>query len=376
MILDDAWQRVRSEAEVLAAGQSFPLWTDNGSWVTAPLDQPHGGILPHHGSWMAGDLAAILWLLASHESDPARRADWQSRARAWSHRLESRASVTAFASVSHLFFRGALLPISVAGETALEPLAHSAAETIIRRFETIGYLKSFGEPSDNSYPFTTVDDVINLAVPLWHAESTGDQGLRAAAISAAQVIGDRLVRPNGSCGQVLRFDEGGRPSTIDTYQGYTPDGCWSRGLAWGIYGYATIFRQTGNPVFLQFADAMADYWIERVQDNPAPLWDFDLPAAEPQIRDSFAATLGYAGLLELAGSAPAPRRQSLTDYARTMLERLSADQVLARPHGPGIVGGAALDVPHQHGIDCSVIVADSYYVEALWRLGAGHEHLL
>jgi unsaturated chondroitin disaccharide hydrolase len=369
--LERAWDEVRAEAELLSRMTAFPIWTDDGAWITSQFDQNERGVLPHHGSWMVGDLPAILWFLAAGSADGAERAAWADRARAWSERLTNRSSLRSFASVAHMFFRGTLVGMAVGHEERLRPLALAAADTVSKRFLEIGYMKSFGTPEDTEYPFTTVDDVINLAVPLWYARQTGREDLADEAMSAVRLIADQLVRPNGSTGQVLLFDRSGQPDGIDTYQGYSPSGCWSRGQAWGIYGFAAVHRVTGDPASLQVADAMADYWIDRVQDDPSPLWDFDLPEDETPIRDSFAASLAYAGILEVADLSSARRSSQLRSYATRMLEALSEKYVIGNPRGLGILSGAALDVPHNHGIGGAVIVGDSYYTEALWRVRAG-----
>jgi len=372
--LERAWSEVRAEAELLSKMSAFPIWTNGGSWVTVELDQNERGVLPHHGSWMVGDLPAILWFLATEGADDNERSNWAKRALQWSERLANRTGLKSFASVAHMFFRGTLVGMAIGHEEQLRPLAMAAAKTVSERFLEIGYMKSFGTPADTQYPFTTVDDVINLAVPLWYAQHANNEELSSAAMAAVHLIADRLVRPNGSTGQVLLFDQGGNPDGIDTYQGYSPEGCWSRGQAWGIYGFATVYRLTGDPVSLQLAERMTDYWIDRVQDEPAPLYDFDLPEDEKPIRDTFAASLAYAGILELAELSDTHRRSELRTYATRMLEALSLKHVIGNPRGHGILSGAALDVPHDHGIDASVIVGDSYYTEAVWRLLAGATH--
>ncbi|HEU0256356.1 MAG TPA: hypothetical protein VFQ96_00795 [Microbacteriaceae bacterium] len=361
---------------------AFPLWSDGEAWVSAPFDHGDRGILPHDGSWMAGDLPAITWFLARQAGDAVLpqgqgagrdrdtpHDDAVTQAKAWSGRLANRTNITSFASVSHMFFRGAFLPLVAHGAGGLRPMLERAAETISRRFLRIGYMKSFGEPDDKRYPFTTIDDVINLCIPLWHAHETGDERLADAVRRSVALMADRLVRADGSTSQVLHFDEQGTAGETGTYQGFSPAGCWSRGLAWGIYGFAMFHALSGEAVHREAADAMADFWMDRVQDDPAPVWDFSLPEGEPVIRDSFAASLAHAGILELASWSSGERADSLRDYARTMAARLAEGYVLGHG-GPGILRGAALDVPHNHGVghDCAVIVGDSYFTETLWRL--------
>jgi unsaturated chondroitin disaccharide hydrolase len=129
---------------------------------------------------------------------------------------------------------------------------------------------------------------------------------------------------------------------------------------------------SGKPEHVELAQRMATYWMNQVQDDPSPVWDFELPAGDHQVRDSFAGSLAYAGLIELAALSDQPRADELTSYVTTQMSQLSRKYVI--PHqGPGVLRGAALDVPHDHGVghDAAVIVGDSYYVEALWRLRRG-----
>jgi unsaturated chondroitin disaccharide hydrolase len=370
--LSEAWDCVIAKAAGMSQMDAFPLWTTGDSWVTASLAEPDRGIMPHDGSWMVGDLPSILWFVASGGDGDATQAERRRVAMRWSERLNNRSKVVSFASVAHMFFRGALVPLERHGAEEIRPMLMTAAKTVSDRFRAIGYMKSFGAPDNHQFPFTTIDDVINLCVPLWYAHQVGDTQLADSVIAATDVIGDRLVRPDGSTIQVLLYNEDGTPGGVDTYQGHSAAGCWSRGLAWGIYGYAIMAGLSGKPEHVELAQRMATYWMNRVQDDPSPVWDFELPSADDQVRDSFAGSLAYAGLIELAAISDPGRAEELTDYVTAQMSNLSRKYVV--PHqGPGVLRGAALDVPHDHGVghDAAVIVGDSYYVEALWRLRRG-----
>jgi unsaturated chondroitin disaccharide hydrolase len=371
--LDAAWDKVLAKADDMSRLEAFPLWTAGDAWVSASIDHGDRGVLPHDGSWMAGDLPSILWFASDRDPGAARSVALRESAMLWSRRLANRTRIASFASVAHMFLRGALIPLQEHGAEQLRPMMLEAGETVSRRFQRIGYMKSFGPAEDPEYPLTTIDDVINLCVPLWYAGQSGDEKLATATVQAATLIGERLVRPDGSAIQALLFDKNGTPSGVDTYQGYSVDGCWSRGLAWGIYGYAVIYGLSHDRFHLELAQSMADYWMDKVQDDPSPLWDFDLPAGAEPIRDSFAASLAYAGLLQLAGWSTAERAETLVAYTTEMMERLSRQYVIDHD-GLGILSAAALDVPHDHGVGskAAVIVGDSYYTEALWRLAKGN----
>ncbi|MEO7348468.1 MAG: hypothetical protein ABIW32_01170 [Terrimesophilobacter sp.] len=358
-----------AKAEKLSNLDAFPLWTAGDEWVSMSVNESERGVLPHNGSWMVGDLPSILWFVASQESKSADSSELRARALQWSKRLENRTRIKSFASVSVMFLRGALIPLETHGVEELRPMLLQTGKTVSARFRQIGYMKSFGTADDDTYPFTTIDDVINLCVPLWYAQQVNDEQLAAEANRAADLIGEHLVRPDGSTIQSLLFDPKGNPSGVDTYQGYSVEGSWSRGLAWGIYGYAFLYGLTHDPHHLELAQLMADFWMDKVQDDASPLWDFAIPASAPRIRDSFAGSLAYAGLLELASASETTRANKLRDYTRAMMAKLSEKYVVNHP-GLGILRGAALDVPHEHGVgeNAAVIVGDSYYTEALWRL--------
>jgi unsaturated chondroitin disaccharide hydrolase len=44
-------------------------------------------------------------------------------------------------------------------------------------------------------------------------------------------------------------------------QGYSATSCWSRGQAWGLYGFTTMYRRTGNPEFLATARQLAGFAV-------------------------------------------------------------------------------------------------------------------
>ena len=44
-----------------------------------------------------------------------------------------------------------------------------------------------------------------------------------------------------------------------THQGYAHESAWSRGQAWGLYGYTVCYRETGLPEFLEQAKHIENY---------------------------------------------------------------------------------------------------------------------
>lgn len=97
-----------------------------------------------------------------------------------------------------------------------------------------------------------------------------------------------------------------------TNQGYEDWTTWSRGQAWAILGFTQTYKWTHDPVFLDAAINLAQYFISRLDEavshkahsNPyVPLWDFDAPPTPTPtsevLRDSSAGMIAANGLVIL-----------------------------------------------------------------------------
>jgi unsaturated chondroitin disaccharide hydrolase len=56
----------------------------------------------------------------------------------------------------------------------------------------------------------------------------------------------------------------GEPRYGNTHQGYADDSCWSRGQAWGIYGFLLTYHYTGESEFVEISRRLAHYFLNRL----------------------------------------------------------------------------------------------------------------
>ena len=49
-----------------------------------------------------------------------------------------------------------------------------------------------------------------------------------------------------------------------THQGYADESMWARGQAWAIYGYTVVFRETGDPKYLEFCRKLVDVYLKNL----------------------------------------------------------------------------------------------------------------
>ena len=153
-----------------------------------------------------------------------------------------------------------------------------------------------------------------------------------------------------------------------THQGFRGDSCWSRGLAWSLYGFGIAYRYSRDRRFLETAEQNADYYIDATPAHGVPPWDYDAPTESRRQPDSSAAAVAASGLLDLATFTSSRAKSRLyTDTALRILDTLTGDEFLAR-HTPGWEGILKHGVYHIHrglGVDESVMWGEYFFVEAL-----------
>ena len=121
-----------------------------------------------------------------------------------------------------------------------------AVQTLALRFnERAGCLRSFHGPDSNF-----IDIMMNVGIIFYAALEKQDSALLALAREHCLTTRRTLVRGDGSTAHEGIFDqETGEFLRQTTQQGYRGDSCWSRGLAWSLYGFGTCYRLTGEPIF-------------------------------------------------------------------------------------------------------------------------------
>ena len=233
---------------------------------------------------------------------------------------------------------------------------------------------------------TIMDNMINLDLLFWAAANGGSPLLRQIAISHATTTMRHHFRPDGSSYHVAVYDTlSGQFLRGQTHQGYADSSMWSRGQSWAIYGYTMVYRWTRDPLFLQFAQRVADIYLLRLRqtsDDMIPLWDMDDPRGLQAPKDASAACVVASALLELSTYLDEERKENSdsqldTNHAHRyrqaaidMLAGLSTPRYQSGDHNTAFLLHSTGHHPAGSEIDASIIYADYYYLEALLRLKA------
>ncbi len=332
----------------------YPLYTEGGKW--------------RHNKeawtrWCDGFLPGMMWIFAKRTGSD----EWMKLGERYSRPLEERKLDRDVHDLGFIFFSTYHRWHALTGETELDEVVVQAGRTLALRFKEKGeYLASFMGP-DSIF----IDIMANVAIIAYAAEKTGDKDLLDVAVRHSLTTRRRLIRGDGSSSHEGIFDlETGELLRQSTQQGYRSDSCWSRGLAWAIYGFTSIYQATGDGRFLQTAEACADYYILNTPADGVPLMDYDFPPEVEQRRESSAAAIVAAGLLRLRDAVPDPAKGAFYDNAaKRILVTLATPPYLASetPGWEGILKEGIYHLDKDLGVGESVMWGEYFFCEALDR---------
>lgn len=387
-------------------------------------------VVNNAGDWHAGFWPGTLWMLAQKTGDDA----WRQRATGWSQALATSTNTNhdiGFILLGSMgkgwYFHDDLTDPGGSYREFARNAITVAAGKLDSRFNKpnssgipvpAGFIRSW-DGFLSPYP-VCIDNLMNLELLLMAYELNGrlpeqrpwfDHALVHARTSIA-----RHLRANGGTYHVVRhFETGSEIGEVErknTWQGYGDETTWARGQAWAIYGLSAVYRHarrdpgTHAADILAAAEAVADYFLDhlphyhtadsynhRIGDHVPPK-DFDAALGEPDgpwgddkpathqftPRDSSAAAIAAAGLIELAGfaSEPADRARYLgaaEDILKCLIAYDGTDAGSAPDYlcaagdtgNPGILkeGNARWTDNNR-----SLIYGDYYFLEAMTRLEA------
>src|SRR5437016_1656703 len=332
----------------------YPMYTVEGRWGR------EGELWTH---WCDGFLPGMMWLFHARTGDPW----WRAKAEEYSRPLEPRQHDREVHDLGFIFMSTYHRWHQTTGDPALNAVLVQAGRTMALRFQERGqYLRSFvaGES-------LFIDLMMNVGIIFHAARESGDEALGEIARRHCLTTRRVLVRGDGSTAHEGLFDrENGEFIRQSTHQGYRGDSCWSRGLAWALYGFGTAYQYTRDPRFLETACLCADFYLEQTPGGVPP-WDYNAPPDSRAQPDSSAAAIAASGLWDLGAlAATRPERRLYRQAAVRILDALTRPEYLAS-HTPGWEGILKRGVYHLHkglGVDESVAWGEHFFVEALVKV--------
>jgi len=362
--IERAVERTRRNMERF--GDRFPHVSTNGRHYE----------LNRNTDWTNGFWSGILWLCYEYSGDPAFREAAVRTVDSFRLRLKNDVRLDHH-DIGFLYSPSAKAQWLIERDEAARELALQAADALMRRWrEKTRLIQAWGPENDpENGARIIIDCLMNLPLLYWAYEQTGEPRYLEAADVHAEKSRRFLVRGDDSSYHTFYFD----PVTGDAVRGGTHQGCrdgstWTRGQAWGIYGFALAYRGLRRPELLETSKRMALYFIDRLPEDSVVYWDFDAPQTPETMRDSSASAIASAGILEMLGFLPEndPAAGALADAvhrAMSSLVRNYAPEPDSNDHG--LIRRGSYSVRSGLSPDDYTIWGDYYYLESLMRLERG-----
>ncbi|HLP36344.1 glucuronyl hydrolase [Lacibacter sp.] len=249
-----------------------------------------------------------------------------------------------------------------------EVIIHSA-KTLSTRFNpNTGVIKSWDNRAKWKTP-VIIDNMMNLELLFAATQLTGDSSFHKIAVSHANTTMQNHFRSDYSSYHVLDYDSiTGKVTQKTTHQGYSNESAWSRGQAWGLYGYTMCYRFTKDEKYLQQAEKIAAFMTKHKNfpKDFVPYYDYDAPGIPNEPRDASAAAVMASALYEL--SIYSKNGREYKKIANAVVKNLTNSYRSAIGENKGfILLHSTGSKPSNSEVDVPLNYADYYYLEALLR---------
>lgn len=337
--------------------------------------------------WTSGFFPGSLWYLSEYTGDDALK----DSALVWTKKLEPLKTFTDNHDIGFMMYCSYGNANRFSPDESYKDILVESARSLCTRYNAkTGTIQSWNGfrswHGDKVYDFPVIiDNMMNLELLFFASKQTGDDSFRNIAISHAEKTMKNQVREDYSCYHIVYYDkETGKPIKGETSQGYSDNSAWSRGQAWGIYGFTTVYRDTKDPRFLKTAQKMADYYIEHpnLPSDKVAYWDFNAnqEGYQPGVRsnaskmvtnyrDASAAAIVASGLLELSVYTKGEKGKRYFEIAKQILHSLGGPNYRAKEgtNANFVLMHSTGAIPQNSEIDVPLVYADYYFIEALFR---------
>ncbi|KAI8999050.1 d-4,5 unsaturated-glucuronyl hydrolase-like protein [Trametes punicea] len=355
-------QKVLKTAQSFPNPPQYPQYTDRveGDWIWFTPDL-----------WTSGFFPSTLYAMYERTqlcgSKAGSASQWLELGRSWSTGeipLETHTSVGHDVGfLSYPFVDE--LKVNPKNETAIQAVNAFAAHLAARFSPIVGCTRSWDSADPTDFQ-VIIDNMMNLEVLFASEALTGNHTLRDIAISHANKTMVNHIRPDGGSFHVVDYNSTtGAVIRRRTSQGYADNSTWSRGEAWGIYGFANMYKHTRMFDYLQTARKMAKYWITNTPSDGVIPWDFNAPLNPPRPADSSAAMIAANGLLLLADQERSILNTTgATYYTTEVIKMLSSNTKLAwRPAWQSLLANGTVNNPEQNNLT-GIVYGDYFFVKA------------
>lgn len=245
-----------------------------------------------------------------------------------------------------------------------------AASLLASRYNIGGdFIRAWNDKQAKGW--SIIDTMMNLPLLYWASEEIGDDRLKKIAMRHADMTLRDHIRDDGTIRHIVEHDtETGEFVCCHTGQGYSESSCWTRGLAWAIYGMALSYRYTKKQEYLDAAVKAADCFINNcAADGYKTVIDFKAPK-EPVYYDSTAGVCAACGILETANYLSPKEADIYKSEAFNLIKKTDECFCNYDDNEDSIVQMGSERYPHEgmKGLHIPIIYGDFFFAEALLKM--------
>ena len=290
-VLKKAAEKFRRTAELARQEGILPYKSADGKWITSPYDG--------NSWWTGGFWPGLMWQLYVLTGDAFFSQEARRGEEILCNEFRSFRDLNHDVGFMYLLSSGADYKLT-GNEQARQDTLH-AASLLMGRFNPVGYIRAWNHPDHRGYAI--IDCMMNLSILFWASRQTGDPRFEKVARIHADMTMREFVREDGSVSHIIELDpDTGVRVCEHPGQGYALGSSWSRGQAWGLYGFTLAYLNTEDRRYLDTACRIADYFTANIRPDGLTNCDFRQPE-EPERIDNMAGAIAACGLLELAKAA-------------------------------------------------------------------------
>ncbi len=334
------------------------------------------------GWWCSGFYPGTVLYLYEYSKDPELLAEAKTKLKY----LEKEKNNKGTHDLGFMLFCSFGNALRLTGDSAAyKDILMTGAESLSTRYKDVtkairswdGGKNWDGQPW--SYP-VIIDNMMNLEFLTQATKISGNRKYYDIAVQHANTTMMNAIRPDYSSYHVIDYNaKTGEVIGKKNAQGAFDESAWARGQGWALYGYTTMYRETGDTTYLDLARNIAKFYLNHpnLPKDLVPYWDMDQNKLTPEspyyskkdLRDASTASIVASALLEMTQYVDKEEGQSYIDHVERMLKSLSSAPYKAdyKTNGGYVLKHSVGSIPHKTEVDVPLTYADYYYVEALMR---------
>jgi unsaturated chondroitin disaccharide hydrolase len=349
---------------------------DNVYELNTQTSQPGDPEWPIPGDnvgWTSSFWTGILWLGYERTKDEKFLEAIKIQVDSFNNRIAEKKDVDTH-DLGFLYSLSSVADYKLTGNEESKKAGIAAADHLATRYiDSAGIVQAWGaldNPAEQGRMI--IDCLMNLPLLHWASEVTGDNHYAEKAKSHAKQALKYIVREDGTTFHTYFFDvETGEAKFGRTAQGASDDSCWSRGQAWGIYGFTLSYLYSDDEEYLETAKTLANYFLNRSPEDFVVYWDLIYKEADGEEKDASSSAIAVCGLLELVKHLTNDEeiryyKNAAHKILESLVENYSGPRNDSKSNALLLEG--VYSKPGNFGVNEGNLWGDYFYVEALTRV--------